>query len=96
MRYKVLQSWAKSDTNHPFNLKGDFFEKLTDANFVCFMYHHNTIMFKKIIKVDHKIQGCIIFRQIGLEHFFGKVDYSYFCQCTVLYHTKIFKLKKIP
>ena len=95
MRYKVLQFWAKSDTNHPFTLKGDFVEKLTDVNFVYFMYHHNTIMFKKIIKVDHKIQDCIIFGQIGLGHFFGKIDYSYFCQCIVPHHTKIFELKKI-
>ena len=29
---------AKSDANHPFILKGDFFEKLTDVNFVYFMY----------------------------------------------------------
>ena len=29
---------------------------------------------KKIIKVDHKIQGCIIFGQIGQRHFFrGKL-----------------------
>ena len=47
MRNKVLQIWAKLDTNHPFTVKGDFFEKLTDVNFVYFMYHHNTIMFKK-------------------------------------------------
>ena len=27
-----------------------------------FMYpHHNTTIFKKTIKVDHKIKGCIIF-----------------------------------
>ena len=28
MRYKVLQFWAKSDTNHSFTNKGDFIEKL--------------------------------------------------------------------
>ena len=26
MRYEVLQFWAKSDTNHPFTLKGEFFK----------------------------------------------------------------------
>ena len=65
---------AKSDAIHPFILKGDSFEKLTDVNFVYFMYpHHNTTMFKKIIKVDQKIQGFIIFGQIGVGHFFGKL-----------------------
>ena len=59
------------------------------------MYHHYTIMFKKIIKVDHKMQGCIIFGQIGLGHFFGKIDNSYFCQSIVPHHRKIFKLKKV-
>ena len=38
MRYKVLQFWAKLDTNHPFTRKGDFFEKLTDINLVYFIY----------------------------------------------------------
>ena len=40
--------------------------------------HHNTAMFKKIINADHKIQGYILFRQIG-RTFFGKIDNSYFC-----------------
>ena len=40
--------------------------------------HHNTTMFKKIINANHKIQGCILFRQIG-RIFFGKIDNSYFC-----------------
>ena len=52
-------------------------------------------MFKKIFKVDHKIQGYIIFGQIGVGHFFGKTGYSYFCQSIVCHHTKMFKLKKI-
>ena len=39
MRYKVFQFLAKLDTNYPLMLnKGDFFEKLTDVNFVFFMY----------------------------------------------------------
>ena len=37
MRYKILVFGAKLDTNHPFALAGDFFEKLTDVNFVYFM-----------------------------------------------------------
>ena len=38
MRYKILLFGAKLDTNHPFALAGDFFEKLTNVNFVYFMY----------------------------------------------------------
>ena len=34
--------------------------------------HHSTTMFKKVINADHKIQGCILFRQIG-GTFFGKL-----------------------
>ena len=37
MRHKMLLFGAKLDTNHPFALAGDFFEKLTDVNFVYFM-----------------------------------------------------------
>ena len=37
MRYKILLFGAKLDTNHPTALAGDFFEKLTDVNFVYFM-----------------------------------------------------------
>ena len=37
-KYKMLLFGAKLDTNHPFALAGDFFEKLTDVNFVYFMY----------------------------------------------------------
>ena len=37
-KYKLLLFGAKLDTNHPFALAGDFFEKLTDVNFVYFMY----------------------------------------------------------
>ena len=36
-----------------------------------------------------------MFGQIGLGHFFGKIDYSYFCQSIVSHHTKMFKLKKV-
>ena len=49
---------------------------------------------KKIIKVDHKIQGCIIFGQIVPGYFFGKIDYRYFCQSVVPHYTKRFQLKK--
>ena len=35
--YKVFQIWAKLDIDHPFTLKRDFFEKLTNMNFVYFM-----------------------------------------------------------
>ena len=70
MRYKVLQFWANLNTNHPFNLKRDFFEKLTDVNCVYFMYSITIRQFqKKIIQMDHKIQGCIIFGQIGPGNF---------------------------
>ena len=51
-------------------------------------------MFKKIFKVDQKIQSCIIFGQISLGHF-GKIDHSYFFQSIVPHHTKMFKLKRI-
>ena len=35
--YKAFQIWAKLDIDHPFTLKRDFFEKLTNMNFVYFM-----------------------------------------------------------
>ena len=38
MRYKILLFGFKLDTNDLFALAGDFFEKLTDVNFVYFMY----------------------------------------------------------
>ena len=38
MWYKIFLFEAKLDTNHSFALAGDFFEKLTDVNFVYFMY----------------------------------------------------------
>ena len=38
MRYKMLQFWVNLDTDHPFTLKGNFFEKLIDVNFVYFIY----------------------------------------------------------
>ena len=70
MRYKVLQFWANLNTNHPFILKRDFFEKLTDVNCVYFMYSITIRQFqKKIIQMDHKIQGCTIFGQIGPGNF---------------------------
>ena len=39
MRYKILLLGVKLDIwpSHPFALAGDFFEKLTDVNFVYFM-----------------------------------------------------------
>ena len=33
----LTQIWCVPDTNHPFALAGDFFEKLTNDNFVDFM-----------------------------------------------------------
>ena len=47
MRYKVLKSWTKLDTNHPLTPTGDFFLKI-DCYF-CLLQkpHHNTIMIKK-------------------------------------------------
>ena len=36
-----------------------------------------------------------MFGQIGLGHFFGKIDYSYFCQSIVSHHTRMFKLKRV-
>ena len=72
MKYKVLQFCTKVDINYRFTLKGIFFFlNLTDVNFVYFMYlskYYN--VWKKVIKVDHKIQGSIIFWQIGLGYFF--------------------------
>ena len=63
MKYKVLQFWTKVDINYRFTLKGIFFFlNFTDVNFVYFMYlskYYN--VWKKVIKVDHKIQGSIIF-----------------------------------
>ena len=48
-----------------------FFEKLTDVNFVYFMYPVKILQcLEKIMKVVHKIQSCIIFGQIGLGYFF--------------------------
>ena len=35
--YKAFQIWAKLDIDHPFTLKRDFFENLTNMNFVYFM-----------------------------------------------------------
>ena len=71
MRYKVLKFWTKLDTNHPVAAIWDFLKKL-DCDFCLLQIpNHNTIMIKKIIKVDHKIQGCIIFGQLGQGHFFG-------------------------
>ena len=35
--------------------------------------HRNTTICKKIIKVDHKIQGCVMFGQIGVGKIFGKL-----------------------
>ena len=67
MRCKVFQFWAKLDTNHQFTPQGDFFEKWTAVNFVYFMYPIAILQcLKKFIKVDHKIQSCIIFGQIDL------------------------------
>ena len=54
-------------------IKGIFFEKLTDVNFVHFMYPILIVQcLKKSIKVDHKIQGCNFFGQVGLGHFLGE------------------------
>ena len=53
-------------------VQGTFFKKLT-VIFVYFKYPIAILQrLKKIIKVDHKIQGCIIFEQIGQRHFFWK------------------------
>ena len=57
---------------------------------------------KKNHKVDHKLQSCIIFGQIGLVYVVvvvvvvvvferGRID---FCQSIVSQHTKTIKLKK--
>ena len=66
-------------------LKGDVFEKLTDVNFVYFIYPIIILQcLKNIIKVDQKIQGWIIFGQIGL----GQID-------KLPHHNKVFKLKSL-
>ena len=51
-------------------------------------------MFKKVIKVDHKIQSCKILAQFSIGNFLGKIAYSHFCHSVVPDHTNIFKLKK--
>ena len=46
--------------------------------------------------IHHKIQGSIIFGQIGLEPFWGEnIYYIYFCQSTVSHHSKMLKLKAL-
>ena len=37
IRYKILLFGAKLEKNHSFALAGDFFEKLTEVNFIYFM-----------------------------------------------------------
>ena len=71
MRYKVLKFWTKLDANHPLTATGDFFKKIDCYFCVLQIPHYNTVMNKKIIKADYKIQDCIIFGQIGQGHFFG-------------------------
>ena len=65
---------------------------------ICLLHvpYRNTMYRKKILKVDHKIQSCIIFEKIGLGFFFGggDIDYRYFCQSYVPHYTKNLKLKK--
>ena len=97
MRYKVLQFWFNLKTNHSFTFKGNSFEKFTDVNFVYFMCAITILhCLKEIIKVDPKIENCIIFGQTGLVYFFeGEIGYGYFYQSIVPHHTKIIKLKKV-
>ena len=65
--HEIGHKLHKLDTNHPFVLAGDVFEKLTDFNFVNLMYPITILQYlNKIIEVDHKIRGCIIFGQIDL------------------------------
>ena len=50
-----------------------------------------------MIKVDHKIQGCIIFGQFGLWYFFfgGELTIVTFVNLFIVSHpTKMFKFKK--
>ena len=54
-------------------LIGTFLEKLTVVNFVYFLYPIIILQcLKKIIKVNQKIQGWLIFGQIGFGHFGGE------------------------
>ena len=74
-------------------LKGIFFEKLTDANFAQFMYlskYYN--LQKKIIKMDHKIQGSMhrFLTNCSRVLFFGKLTIVTFVN--LLFPIK-FKLK---
>ena len=57
--------------NHPFTLKGDFLknELILILSTSCTPTQHYNVL-KKIIKVDHKTQGWIIFGQNGLIIFF--------------------------
>ena len=102
MRHKVFQFWAKLDTNHSFTLKVDFFLKkglmlVLSASCTPSQYYN----VKKNHKVDHKLQSCIIFGQIGLVSVVvvvvvvvaferGRID---FCQSIVPHDTKTIKLK---
>ena len=52
--------------------------------------------FKKCIKTNYKIQGCIAkFLTNCPWGFFGKIDYCYFYLSIVPHHTKMFGFKKI-
>ena len=95
MIYKVLQFWAKLNTDYPFTLKRDFFSKLTDVDFVYFLYLMIILQcLKEVIIVNHKIQGCVTFGQFGPGQLFGKIDYNYFCESTGPHHSELFKFKK--
>ena len=73
MRYKVLKFWVELDRNHQFTPTVDFLKLI--VIFAYFRYPITILQcLKKIIEVDHKIQDCIIFGQIGLGQLFWEGD----------------------
>ena len=84
---KVLKFWAKLDTNHPLNP--------TRETFVYFRYPITILQcFKKNHWSGSQNTRLHNFWTNWSEAFFwGKIDYSYFCQSSVPHHTYIFKLK---
>ena len=70
MRYKVLQFWAQITD---LLLKGIFLKNwlMLILSTSCTQSKYYNIK-KKIVNVDRKIQGFIIFAQVGLGYFLGK------------------------
>ena len=86
--------------NHGFPLR---------EKFQCLKFRYTEVIHKKLLwvllkctivpgiyeHVHHKIQGSIIFGQNWPRAlFWGKIDYSYFCQTNVPHHSKMLRFKK--